>query len=103
MPNELDVQAAQDEFFDLLARFVGMVREDDFLDPQFAALTNQMISILEPRPEPIPLSVVDQLKDIQNKVELFRKAAKILAVSNPEALKKLLDSLKALGLMKKEQ
>ena len=93
----------EQELFDLLARFVGILDADLLADePELSAILGQLLQILEPKPAMLPMHIIEKLSIIDNKIERFRAAAKELQAYDPGKLKQLADSLRESGLLKGE-
>jgi len=90
------------ELVDLLIQLASSLKDEDLQDPETFALTSQLVSMLDDKPETLPQELVDQLGQIQDKADRFRQAAMYIGAGNPEAMKKLQESMKAAGLMKSD-
>jgi len=87
---------------DQLVMLASSLKEEDLEDPETFALCSQLVQILDPKPEPMPQDVVDQLSQIQNTADRFRQAVQLFGVMDTPGMQKLLESMKSAGLMKAE-
>lgn len=92
-----------DQFFELLTRVASSLTEEDLQDPEMQALVGQLITILDPPPERLDLSMLEQLGGISDKHERFKQAATTMGYHHPEDLHGLIGTMKAHDLFKGEE
>jgi hypothetical protein len=88
------------ELAELLINLASSIKEEDLKDPATFAMVAQLLSVLDPKPKPLPPELVSQLKDIVSPKDKFAAAAQALGLVNEGDLKSLSESMKAEGLLK---
>jgi len=87
---------------DQLIKLASCLTEEDLADPEAFTLALQLVQILDPKPEPLPQDLIDQLGAIQDREERFRQAALMTGAKDEEAFRRLKDSMRYSGLLKSD-
>lgn len=93
---------SQEQLVEILIKLAGSLTEEDLMDPATFGLASQLVQMLDPKANPLPQELVDQLKNIHDKATRFKMAAQAIGANRPDLMDKLVDSLKAAGLWKSE-
>ena len=90
------------QLLDLTMELAGSLSEEDLHDPETYAMVGQLLDILDDSAHALPQEMIEQLKNITNKQDLFQQAVQMVGLSDPSQLDRLAHSLKQAGLLKSE-
>ena len=90
------------QLLDLTIELAGSLAEEDLHDPETYAMVGQLLDILDDSSHALPQEMIEQLKNITNKQDLFQQAVQMVGLSDPSQLDRLAHSLKQAGLLKSE-
>lgn len=85
---------------DQMIKLAACLTEEDLQDPETFVLAVQLVQLLDPKPEPLPEDLIENLESINDAQERFRQAALATGAKDDEAFAKLKDSLRQSGLLK---
>ena len=88
-----------EELTEMLSQLAGSLRDDQLEDPQLITMLTQLVMVLEPEADRLPQEIIEQLKTVADKKQMFVTAAEMMGAFDQNSLKQLADQLKASGLL----